>query len=142
MAVVMTVVAILIQCLFLMIISRFASVKGTFIQVLAIYLHANFIDKVLGNAVRMVLVMLRKSVMQTSTGLALLFPKIDVFSPAYVVMSQIDFFQIWTFGLIGLGLSKVLKIELKKALVLAYGFWLLKCLVNIPLGLLTLKFMR
>ncbi len=142
MSAIMMLLAILIQCLFLMIMTRLFAVRGTYAQILSIFAHACFIDKLLGNGVRMLLVTARKSVMQTSTGLTLLFPKLEVTSTAYVILGQVDFFQLWTFGLIGLGLSTVLKIDIKKAMFISYGFWLLKCLANIPMGLLSLSFMR
>jgi hypothetical protein len=116
------------------------STEGNYKQVLAAVLHANFIDKILGNALRLVLILTRKSFMQTTTSLALFFPKLEVASPAFIILSQVDFFQLWLFGVLGYGLSSIFKIELKKALILSYSFWVLKSLLYIVYGLIAIRF--
>jgi hypothetical protein len=121
--------------------SRMFSTEGNYKQIFSAILHANFIDKILGNALRLVLILTRKSVMQTTTSLALFFPKLEMTSPTFIILSQIDFFQIWLFGILGYGLSSIFKIELKKALILSYTFWVLKSLLYIALGLLGAKYM-
>ncbi len=105
-------------------------------------LHASLVDKLFGNAVRMVLALTRKSLMQTSTSLALLFPKMEVTSTSYIMLAQIDFFQIWLFGILAFGLAAVFKIELKKALFLSYGVWLLKALVNVGIAMIGMSFLK
>jgi hypothetical protein len=128
--------------LLILILARFVSTQGTYIQVLAALVHANYVDKLLGNVVRAVLAFTKKSVMQTTTGLALLFPKLEVTSTPYMILANIDFFQLWLFGVLGYGLSAVFKIDLKKALILSYSFWFLKSLGNIALALVGMSFMR
>lgn len=120
---------------------RMTSTQGNFRQVFSAFVHANFIDKILGNALRVFLVFSRKSVIQTSTGLALFFPKLEYTSPAYVVLSQVDFFQIWLFGIFGLALSSIFKIQIKKALIISYLFWLLKSIFYIAMTLISYRFM-
>jgi len=110
--------------------------------VLAALVHANLIDKLFGNAVRLVLALTRGSVMQTSTSLALLFPRMEVTSTPYIMLAQIDFFQLWMFGILAFGLAAIFKVELKKALILSYGVWLLKALANVGLGLISMSFLR
>jgi hypothetical protein len=134
-------IGLLISSLFLLIIGRLVSTEGTFIAVFAVLLHANFIDKVLGNAVRLVLILTRKSVIQTTTSLALLVPKADFTSTPFILLSQIDFFQLWMFAVIGYGLSFVFQISTKKAMVIAYGFWFLKSLLYIAMLFLSRSFL-
>ncbi len=134
--------ALLLQTLILLILGRFMSTQGTFVQVLSVLVHASLVDKLLGNAVRAVLALTRQSVMQTSTSLALLFPKMEVTSTAYIMLTQIDFFQIWMFGILAFGLAAVFKLPLKKALVLSYGVWVLKAAINIGIGLIGMSFLR
>lgn len=136
------VVGFLISSLIILAIGRFLSTEGNFKQVFSAYLHANFIDKILGNAVRLPLILSRKSVMQMTTSLALLFPRLEVTSFGYIVLSQFDFFQLWLFGILGYGLSHIFKIETKKALIISYGFWLLKSLFYIALAYLGMRLMR
>jgi hypothetical protein len=134
-------IGLLAGCVLLLGFGRMSSTQGKFHQIFAACIHANFVDKILGNSLRLVLVLSRKSVLQTSTGLALLFPRLEVASPAYVILSQIDFFQLWLFGILAFGLAAIFKVGLKKALVISYLVWLLKTLFTIGLGFLALSWM-
>jgi hypothetical protein len=135
-------IGILFSSLILLVMGRFISSQGGYVPVMAAVVHANFVDKLLGNAVRALLIGTRHSVMQTSTSLALLFPKMEVTTPAYIILGQLDFFQIWMFGVLGLALSAIFKIETKKAMFISYGFWLLKSLLYIAFGIFGLRFLR
>jgi len=135
-------VGFLFSSLILLGMGRLTSVNGNYRQVFSAYLHANFVDKILGNVLRLVLVFARKSFMQTTTSFALLFPKLEMTSLAYIVFSQVDFFQLWLFGIFAYGLFSIFKIEQKKALIISYSFWLLKSLLYIAIGLLTASYMR
>lgn len=134
-------IGFLFSSLIILAMSRIFSTEGNYKQVLSAVLHANFIDKILGNALRLVLIITRKSFMQTTTSLALFFPKLEITSPAFIILSQVDFFQLWLFGVLGLGLSHIFKIELKKALILSYSFWFLKSLLYIAYGLISIRFL-
>jgi hypothetical protein len=134
-------IGLLFSSLIILVMGRFTSTEGKYIQVFSVLLHANIIDKILGNALRLILIFTRKSVMQTSTSLALFFPRLEMTSSAYLVLTQLDLFQLWLFGILGFGLSHVFKIELKKALVISYAFWLLKSLLYIALGLMRMRYM-
>lgn len=132
-------IGLLFSSLIILLMGRFTSTEGKYIQVFSVLLYANFIDKILGNALRLVLIFTRKSVMQTTTSLALLFPRLEITSLSYLILSQIDFFQLWLFGILGLGLSHIFKIELKKALVISYVFWFLKSLLYIAFGIIRIR---
>lgn len=134
-------VGMLFSSLILFGMGRLTSTEGSYLHVFTGFLFANLIDKVLGNAVRLILILSRNSVMETSTGLALFFPRLEVASTAFIILTQIDFFQLWMFGIFGFCLSSVFKIELKKALYISYGFWLLKTLLYIAMGLISASFM-
>lgn len=121
---------------------RLVSTQGHYLQVFSSLLHANFVDKLLGNALRTFLILSRKSVIQTSTSLTIFFPKMEIMSTAYSVLSQVDFFQLWMFGLFGIGLAAAFRINLKKALVISFAFWLLKSLLIIALTLAGLKMLQ
>jgi hypothetical protein len=135
-------VGILFSSLILLIMGRFISSQGGYLQILAAVVHVDFVDKLLGNGVRAFLIASRNSVMQTSTSLALLFPKMEATTPAYIILGQLDFFQIWMFGILGLALSAIFKIETRKALFISYGFWFLKSLLYIAVGIIGLRFLR
>lgn len=135
-------VGFLFSGLILLVLSRLFSQQGSYRQVWTALLHANLIDKILGNGVRLVLILTRKSFLQTSTGLALFFPKMETVTPGYIILSQFDFFQLWMFGVLAYGISATFKIGLKKALIISYGFWLLKAIFSSALGIVSLSFMR
>jgi hypothetical protein len=133
---------LLLQSLLLLIMGRSITTQGTYGQVFSALVHADLIDKLLGNAVRLVLVLSRRSLMQTSTGLALFLPNMEVTSIPYIMLSQIDIFQIWMFGVLAFGLAAAFRIGLRKALALSCAMWLLKALFNISMGLISVDFLR
>ncbi len=133
-------IGFLLSSLILLGLGRFLSTEGNYIKVFSAYLHVNFIDKILGNGLRLILILTRKSAIQTTTSLALFFPQLEVTSAGFVILSQLDFFQLWLFGIFGYALSHIFKIELKKALFVSYGFWLIKSLFYITLGLISLRY--
>jgi len=135
------VIGFLIASLILLVFGRLTATEGKYIQVLSAYIYANLIDKILGNALRLFLILSQKSVFQTSTSLALFFPHMEVTSLSYAVLSQVDFFQLWLFGVLSFGLAYIFKIELKKALFISYGFWLLKSAFNVGIFLVSMSFM-
>jgi hypothetical protein len=102
-------VGFLFSALIVLGMGRLVSTQGNYLQVFASLLHANLADKLLGNGLRLFLISGRKSVFQTSTGLPAFFPGLDVTSPAYALLAQVDLFQLWTFCLFGIGLSAPLK---------------------------------
>ncbi|MBS3819393.1 YIP1 family protein [bacterium] len=130
----------LLSSLILMGLGRFISGEGHYVQVFSAYVHAHFVDKILGNAVRLFLIISQKSALSVTTSVALFFPQMEITSPLFVVLSQVDFFQLWLFGILGFGLSWVFQVHIRKALFLSYGFWLLQSLFFIALGLLSSQF--
>ncbi|UCE39999.1 MAG: YIP1 family protein [Candidatus Aminicenantes bacterium] len=132
-------IGFLIQPLIILGIGRLTSTEGKYIQIFSTFIHANAINLVLGNSLRAFLISSRESVFQTTTSLALFFPRLETMSPAYVVLTQVDFFQLWVFGILGFALADIFKIELKKGLILSYSFWLIRSLFYIAIGLLSMK---
>jgi hypothetical protein len=135
-------IGFLLQASVLMLLGRFVSSLGAFKQILSALVHASLVNIVFGNAVRLALAVTRKSVMQVSTGLAMFFPKMEVTSTAYIVLGQVDFFQLWMFGILAFGLSAVFKISTRKALFISYTLWFLKALANIGMALFGMSFLR
>jgi hypothetical protein len=134
-------VGLLFSALIVLGLGRLTSTQGHYRQVFSSLLHANFIDKLLGNGLRYFLATSRGSVMQTSTGLPVFFPRMDVLSTSYAVLSQVDFFQLWMFGVFGLGLAAAFKVSTRKGLVISFTLWALKSAVMIALTVLRNKMM-
>ena len=135
-------VGLMFSALIVLGMGRLFSTQGHYLQVFSSFLYANFVDKLLGNALRTFLILSRKSVVQTSTSLTIFFPKMEILSPAYSVLSQVDFFQLWMFGLFGIGLAAAFKVDLRKALFISFTFWLLKSLLMIALTLARLRMLQ
>jgi len=135
-------VGFLFSALIVLGMGRLVSTQGNYLQVFSSLLHANLVDKLLGNGLRLFLISGRKSVLETSTGLPVLFPKLDVMSTAYALLAQVDLFQIWTFCLFGIGLAAAFKISLKKGVVISFAFWLLKSGLTAALLMLRNRMMQ
>jgi hypothetical protein len=130
---------LLIASLILLALGRMGSTEGRFIQIFAVLVHASFIDKLLGNAVRAFLVLYQKSFFQSTTTLAAFFPRLEVTSASFIVLSQIDFFQLWMFGILALGLVHIFKIERRRAFFISYTFWFLKSALHIGVILMSMR---
>jgi len=125
----------------IMVLGRMTSTQGRYVQIFSAFLHASFIDRILGAGVRLIMIFTSQRFMGTTTSLALFFPKLEAMSLKFIILSQFDFFQLWMFWVLGYGLSSVFKINLKKAMFISYGFWVLKSLLNIGIGLLSISIM-
>jgi hypothetical protein len=132
----------LVSSLLLLIIGRLVSNGGNYSQVFSVYIHANIIDKILGNAARLFLLFNHKTLFKATTSLAAFFPELDVNSLGYAVAIQLDIFQIWLFAVLGLGLAAIFKMKIAKALFISYGFWFIKAVFNIVLLMLEVGFLR
>jgi len=135
-------IGLLFSCLIMFGMGRLISTEGKYIQVFSGFLTVSFIDKILGNAVRLLLILSKKSILETSTGLALFFPRLEVTSTAFIILTQVDIFQLWMFGVFSYALSYIFKVEFKKAAFISYGFWILKTLFYIALGLFSASLMK
>jgi hypothetical protein len=127
---------LLFSALIVLGMGHLVSARGHYLQVFSALLHASFVDKLLGNALKLFLITGRGSVAQTSTGLAALFPKLNVASAAHALLVQVDLFQLWMFGLFGIGLAAIFKISVKKGLIISFVFWLLKSTIAATLLIL------
>lgn len=132
----------LVSSLVLLIFSRMISKGGNYSQVFSVYMHANIIDKILGNAVRLILLFSHKTLFKATTSIAAFFPDLDINSLGYAVAIQFDIFQLWLFAVLSLGLAAIFKMKITKAILISYGFWFLKALLNIGLIMLEVGFLR
>jgi hypothetical protein len=127
---------LLISSLVILFLGRMGSTEGRFGQIFAALVHASLIDKILGNGVRAFLVLSKKSFFQSMTSPAMFFPQLEPTSFTYTLLNQFDFFQLWMFGILALGLTHIFKVELKRALFISYFFWFLKGLLNLGISIL------
>jgi len=119
-----------VSSLVLLIAGRLVSGGGHYTQVFSLFVYASFIDKILGNAVRLFLFSPDTSAFKAATSIARFFPHPDENGFISALSVQIDFFQIWLFAVIGIGLAAIFKMDVKKAMCVSYGFWLFKSVIN------------
>ena len=136
---IITIVGLLISSFVIFGISRLFSHQGDFKSLFSSFLHANFIHLILGNIVRLCIVFLKKSSLIT-TSLAIFFPKISFASTPFLVLTQFDFFYIWTLLVLAFGISYVFKITFKKSFIIVLIFWILKSIVYIIIEYLWFNF--
>jgi len=132
----------LVSSLVLLFMGRVVSKGGHYSQVFSVYIHAQLIDKILGNAVRLFLLLRHKSLCRATTSLAVFVPDLDAHSLGYAVAIQFDLFQLWLFAALGFGLAAIFQMHTIQALRVAFGFWLLKSLFNIGLIMLDVGFIH
>jgi len=133
------IIILLLQTLLLMILSKFFSTQGNYKQLLSAMFHASFINLLLGNALRAFLASSKQSIFKVSTGLAVFLPNLEPTSTPYIILTSIDIFQLWMFGVLGYAISAIFKLDLKKSLFISYLFWVLKTIVNIAIGIFSLS---
>jgi hypothetical protein len=126
--------SLLFAALIILGMARLVSTEGNYLQVFSSLLHASLVDKLLGNGLRLFVILGGKAA-ETSTGLPALFLKLEGTSAASAILSQLDPFQIWMVFLFALGLAAAFKIGLRKGLVISFVFWFLKSLLAVILFL-------
>ncbi|OGD11780.1 MAG: hypothetical protein A2Y86_06360 [Candidatus Aminicenantes bacterium RBG_13_62_12] len=125
----------------LFLVGRLFSPRGDFHKILSVYLHARLVDSLLGTAVRLGVVFMKKTAL-VATGPAMFFPGLAPRSFLYLALGPFDFFHLWTFGILSYGLAAVLGLEMKKALLVSFLSWLLLAAVSVGLGGLGLALAR
>jgi hypothetical protein len=133
---------LLFSALIVLGIGHSVSTQGSYLQVFSMLLHANFVDKLLGNGLRLYLISGRGSAFQTPTSLAVLLSRPEARPITCTLLGQVDLFQIWTFCLFGLGLAAAFKIRLKKGLIISFALWLLKSALAAAIVILRIRFVQ
>ncbi|MEO6694808.1 MAG: Yip1 family protein [Ignavibacteria bacterium] len=82
----------------------------------------------LGNLISTVISVLRGEM--STLGPALLFNEVSAGKKAYALLSKIDVFTIWFYAVVSIGLSKLGRIEMYKAAILAFGVWIIYSLLT------------
>jgi hypothetical protein len=135
-------VMVFLTCGIIYLMGRMFSTAGDFAKIIAVYLHAGLVDSLLGNIIRLVLILMKKTI-RVSTSLAVLLPAdVPLRSFGHILLSQFDFFRLWAFGILAFGLSAVFKVDRKKALWIAFLSWLIITLLAAGLSGLGLALQR
>ncbi len=129
---------LIIATFFIYLFYKLGSSEGLYSNFFTGVCYASIIDMVLGGAVKTVLVLSKKSLL-VSTSLTLLFPQLEIRSPAYVMLSQFDLFTIWFLVALALGVATYSRMKVSKSLGIAAAYFAFRAVV---LLLFTIFFMR
>ncbi len=121
---------LIIFSVLLLFIVKIGGGAGEFKHFFSIALFSSYIDYVLGNGIKTILTLQKGSTIGVSTGISLFFPDIAITSPSYVILSLIDFFSIWSYIVVAIGISRVSRFSLKKAIFISAIIFVLKILVS------------
>jgi hypothetical protein len=95
----------------------------------------------LGGIVGSAVMIARRSV-EVSMSFNLFFPFVEKGTFLFRLLTQLNFFTIWSLLVFGLGLSIVGKMNIKKSYALAFGLWIVAILIGAAMGGLTTRFSR
>ncbi len=123
-AVVMPISLFLVSGIILLVATLFGG-NLTYISVLTIVSYSSYIDWLWGSAIKTILTLIKGTSIGVSTGLSLFFAS-EPFSKTYRILSSFDFFNIWSYVLIAIGLSIVMKANLKKCLIIVFVAYIFK----------------
>ncbi len=94
-------------------------------ETLTIVSYSNYIDWLWGGILKTILTVIKGTGIGVSTGLSM-FVSSEPFSPTYRILSNIDFFNIWSYIVIAIGLSYLMKIDLKKGIMISFIVYFIK----------------
>jgi len=122
---------ILILGLFVNWFSTLAGIETNFVTSITLVGYSSYIDYLWGAVVKDILAISKGSFLSISTSFTLLFPGLDFHSKLYRVLSLFDFFNIWSYIVLGIGISLLPNSNTKKAFTIVAIIYLLKITISI-----------
>lgn len=123
---------------FIYLFFKIGGAEGFFVNYFTAVCYASLIDTVFGGLVKTALILLKKSIM-VSTSLTLLFPAMEIRSPAYLMLSQFDLFSIWYLVALALAIAVFSKMSPSRSLAIASAYFAFRAIVFV---LFSMLFMR
>jgi hypothetical protein len=120
---------LLIFSVALLVIVKIAGGAGEFKNFFSLAFFSSYIDYVLGNGIKTILILQKGTSIGVSTGLSLFFPDIQIPSLSYNLLSIIDFFSIWSYIFVAIALSRISKLSFTKASFISAIIFILRILV-------------
>ena len=120
---------ILILGVFVHWFSTLAGIETSFVTSLTLVGYSSYIDMLWGGVVKDVLAVTKGSFLSVSTSFTLLFPSLDIHSKLYRVLSLFDFFNIWSYIVLAIGLSLLPNSNIKKAFTVVVIIYFLKIII-------------
>ncbi len=122
---------ILVLGLFVHWFSTLAGIETSFITSITIVGYSSYIDFLWGALVKDILAVTKGSFLSVSTSFTLLFPSLDIHSKLYRVLSLFDFFNIWSYIVLGIGISLLPNSNYKKAFIIVGIIYIIKIIVSL-----------
>jgi len=116
--------------------STLAGIETDFVTSMTIVGYSSYIDMLWGGIVKDLLAVSKGSFLSVSTNLTLFFPSLDFHSKLYRVLSVFDFFNIWSYIVLGIGISLLPKSNPKKAFAIVLSIYVIKLIFSIVPALL------
>lgn len=114
--------------------------EGKFRRLLSITSYSALIS-VLGGIVGAAIMVARRS-LEVSLSFNLFFPFVAKNTFFFRLLTQMNFFTIWSLLVFGLGLSIVGKMNIKKSYAIVFGLWIVAILLAAAMGGLSPRFSR
>jgi len=121
--------------------SMLAGIETSFVQILTLTSYAKYVDVLWGGILKNILGLSQGSFMNISTSFALFAPNIKTTSMSFRILNLFDFFNIWFYILIAIGISMLPKANTNKTGIISAAIFTLKTLVFLGLIILTKSFM-
>ncbi len=114
--------------------------EGKYRKMLSVTSYSALIS-ILGGVVGGATMMAKKS-LEISLSLSLFFPFVERSCFLFRLLSQMNFFTIWSLVVFGIGLSVVGRMSVKKSWALVFALWLIVILLAAAMGALGMRFSR
>jgi hypothetical protein len=129
---------IIVAAFFIYLFFKLGGAEGFYVNFFTGACYASLIDMGVGAAVKTVLILLKKSIL-VSTSLTLFFPGLEIRSPAYAMLSQFDLFSIWFLVALALGIAIFSKMKLFKSLGIASAYFVFRSIIVVLFTLLMMR---
>ncbi len=128
--------AILFLAVFINWFSQLAEIEISYLTALTIASYTSYIDFLWGSIVKNILAIIKGSYLSVSTSFTLFAPGLTYNSKTYKILSSFDFFNMWSYVLIALGISLLPGGTIKKGAIIAGVIFIMKTIIVIGFSMI------
>ncbi len=128
--------SILILAAFVNWFSQLADIEISYLSALTITSYASYIDLLWGGVIKSIFALMKGTYLAVSTSFTLFVPGLDITSKTYRILSSFDFFNIWSYGLIAVGISLLPRGNIKKGMIIAGSIYIIKAIIVIGISMI------
>jgi hypothetical protein len=134
--IIMIPLSILFLAAFINWFAQLAEIEISYLVALTITSYASYIDYLWGSIAKNIFALIKGSYFSVSTSLALFVPGLEYTSKTYKILSSFDFFNIWSYILIALGISLLPNGTIKKGAIIAGAIFVIKIIIIIGFSMI------